>query len=335
MKRLAAERVKGLTMAILCDLFGKSWQAYYKHGNTLEKQLKTEQIVLEFVREIRAIDPGIGGEKIHLIYLRRFGRDYDYMVGRTKMESILSKYGLNIRKRIRKPRTTDSSHGLPTWPNLIKDIIPVRKNQIWVTDITYIPIWIDYDKGEYIFCYLTLITDYYTKEIVGWCVGDSLEAKYCIESLTMALERLVGEPEVDLILHSDRGTQFVSYAYTSVVLGTEGIRISMTECGDPKDNAVAERANGIVKNELLKDFAFRSIGEVIKAVRRAVEFYNNERPHLSLDNMTPAQAAKRSGRIQKRWRSYREEWLDSLAVHVGATTLTQQTLDLVEQAQKG
>ena len=92
---------------------------------------------------------------------------------------------------------------------------------------------------------------------------------------------------------------------------------------------------GIMKNELLKDFAFRSIEEVRKAVRRAVEFYNNERPHLSLDNMTPAEAAMQTGRLKKRWRSYREEWLDSLQVKPGATTLEQQTLDLVEQARQG
>lgn len=332
MKKLAAEKVEGQTMAIICRLFGKSWQAYYQHGDTLERQLKTEEIIVQFILEIRQLDPGIGGEKLQLIYQRRFGKDYEYMVGRTKMEAIISKYGPNVRKRIRKPRTTDSSHGLPTWPNLIKELIPVRKNQVWVTDITYIPIWLDYEKGTYIFCYLTLITDYYTKEIIGWSVGDSLETKYCIESLEMALDRLAEEDTVDLILHSDRGTQFVSYAYTSILLGVEGIRISMTENSDPKDNAVAERENGIMKNELLKDFAFRSIEEVRKAVRRAVEFNNNERPHLSLDNMTPAEAAKQTGRLKKRWRSYREEWLDSLQVKPGATTLEQQTLDLVEQA---
>lgn len=322
-------------MALLCKLFGKSWQAFYQHRDTLDKQLQIEAAVLQFVKETRRKDPGIGGAKLHYMYERQFGKDFEYMVGRTKMENILSKYDLNVRKRTRKPRTTDSSHGLPTWPNLIKEVMPIRKNQIWVTDITYIPLWADDEDKPHAHCFLTLITDYYTKEIVGWCVGKNLEAKYCIESLKMALERLVEEDSVDLILHSDRGSQFVSAAYSGIVLGTEGIRISMTETGDPKDNAVAERANGIIKNELLKDFAFQSIDEVKKAVKRAIKFYNNERPHMSINNMTPREAAKHQGRIRKLWKSYREEWLDSLQVREGATTLQQQTPNLVEQSDIG
>lgn len=151
-------------MGLLCRLFGKSWQAYYQHRDTLSKQLLTEEMVLQFIREIREHDPGIGGEKLHAMYLGRFGRDYEYMVGRDKMEMIIAENNLNVRKPRRKPRTTDSSHGLPTYPNLIKELIPTRKNQVWVTDITYIPIWISED--EYIFCYLSIISDYYTKEII-------------------------------------------------------------------------------------------------------------------------------------------------------------------------
>lgn len=319
-----------MNMPTLCRLFGKSYQAYYKHKDSLPKQIKTETMVVQFVKEIRRIDPGIGTEKLHLLYMRRFGKDYEYMVGRDKMEDILSKYNLKLKKSRRKPRTTDSAHGYPTYTNLIKDIIPAKKNHIWVADITYIPIWVDMRDDRYYFCYLSMLTDYYTKEIIGWSVGESLEARYCIEALENALERLCEEDEIRLIHHSDRGVQYASSQYVSI-LEEAGIDISMTECGDPKDNAVAERINGIIKNELLKDFAFHSIKEVRKAVARAVDFYNNERPHMSLNYMTPSQAARQSGQLAKKWISYRERYLRSLQVSDGATIFAQQTLNLVEQ----
>ena len=143
------------------------------------------------------------------------------------------------------------------------------------------------------------------KEIVGWCVGETLEARFTIEALEMALERLDPNGEYDLIHHSDRGVQYASFAYTDI-LKSRGIRVSMTECGDPKDNAVAERVNGIIKNELLMGTKFRNIDEVKTAVASAINFYNNERPHMSLDWMTPAEAALCSGELKKKWVSYRE-----------------------------
>lgn len=305
-------------MPFLCRLFGKSYQAYYKHHNSVEKQLATEMMVLRFIKEMRLKDPGIGGEKLHYLYKQRFGENYEYTVGRDKMESIISKYGLNVRKTRKRPRTTDSGHGLPTYPNLVKNVIPERRTQIWVSDITYIPVWRYPGEDERNFCYLSLITDCYTKEIVGWCVAHTLEAKHSIEALYMALERLCGEEPFHLIHHSDRGVQYASAEYVNILKQAD-IEISMTECGDPKDNAVAERVNGIIKNELLKDFAFYSIEEVRKAVAKAVDFYNNERPHMSLNNMTPSQAAKCTGRLQKKWTSYRERYLDSLVIQPGAT----------------
>ncbi len=165
--------------------------------------------------------------------------------------------------------------------------------------------------GEYDFCYLSIVTDYYTKEIIGWCVGETLEARFAIEALKMALQRLGGQPADGLIHHSDRGVQYASYAYTDL-LKSNNIRISMTECGDPKDNAVAERVNNTVKNELLLGMTFCSIGEVRKAVKAAIDFYNNERPHMSLNWQTPAQAALCTGEIEKKWISYREKAIKDL-----------------------
>ena len=161
-------------MGLLCRLFGKSWQAYYQHKDTSAKQRLTEEMVVEFVREIRTYDRGIGGAKLHEIYVRRFGSHYAHMVGRDKMMDIIARNNLQVRMPRKKPRTTDSAHGLPTYPNLVKEIIPTRKNQVWVTDITYVPIWLN--DNEYIFCYVSIITDAYTKEIISWYVGESLEA---------------------------------------------------------------------------------------------------------------------------------------------------------------
>ncbi len=285
-------------------------------------------MAIHFIREIRLLDPGIGGDKIHQIYRQRFGADYEYMVGRDKMEAIIARNGLNVRKPKRRPRTTDSTHGLPTYPNLVKDLMPIHKNQLWVTDITYIPIWLP--DGSYTFCYLSMITDYYTKEIIAWYVGETMEAWCSVECLTKALDTLGPDAPTDLIHHSDRGVQYVSAAYTSLLIEA-GIRISMTESGDPKDNAVAERQNSTVKNELLKDIKFRSIGEVRRALDKAIAFYNNERPHMSLNNMTPHQAASCKGKIQKKWTSYREKYLENLEIQEGACTFAPQTLDMIEQ----
>lgn len=107
--------------------------------------------------------------------------------------------------------------------------------------------------------------------------------------------------------------------------------ISMTESSDPKDNAVAERQNNTVKNELLKDIKFHSMGEVRRAMEKAVAFYNNERPHMSLNNMTPRQAASCTGKIQKKWTSYREKYLENLEIQEGACTFAPQTLKTIER----
>ena len=315
-------------MGLLCRLFGKSWQAYYQYRDTLSKQRLKEEMVVQFIMDVRQSDPGIGGEKLHEIYLSRFGADYEYMVGRDKMEAIIAKNNLNVRIPKKRPRTTDSRHGLPTYPDLRKKLIPIRKNQLWVTDITYIPIWLP--EGGYTFCYLSMITDCYTKEIIGWYVGETMEAWCSVECLMKALETLDPDETVNLIHHSDRGIQYVSAAYTSLLLEA-GISISMTESGDPKDNSVAERLNNTIKNELFKDIEFHSIGEVRRAMSKAVDFYNNERPHLSLNNMTPSQASTLTGKIKKKWISYRERHLEKLEIKEGACTFAPQTLNMIER----
>lgn len=287
-------------------MFGKTPQAYHKNKNqSAIKKTAQESFALEFVHRIRKEDPRIGGKKLWRMYRKEFhGRD---RLGRDRFEDMIDRYNLKIRIKIRKPRTTDSTHGMPVFPNLVYAFIPTGINQLWVSDITYIPVWLS--EAEYTFCYLSLITDAYSHEIIGWQVGCSLETRFCSEALKMAFHRLEGldqETIGRLIHHSDRGIQYASREYVSL-LEEKGIKISMTEHGNPKDNAIAERINETIKVEFLKGFRFRTIREVRTAVAKAVDFYNNRRPHMSNDMMTPAEAAECNGELKKWWRSYRDE----------------------------
>lgn len=300
MKNLHAEAPKTHAVGHLCGLLGRTKQAYYKtNEESLMRKLAQAELVTQYVKEIRRLDPGIGGVKLWHMYQKAFGQ----AIGRDRFMEILDTHGLKLRRKLRAPRTTDSTHGLPTYPNLIKPIIPIMPNQIWVGDITYIPIWLS--ETEYRFCYLSMILDAYTEEVCGWSVGATLETIYPIEALKAALERLEGKRPTGLIHHTDRGCQYASREYVSL-LKEYGIRISMTESGDPKDNAQAERINNTMKNELLKGKIFSSLDEVRTAVATAVDFYNTQRPHMSLNMLTPQEASLQTGPIAKRWTSYRE-----------------------------
>lgn len=300
MKNLRSRDAHRYQVRNLCVLFGVTRQAYYKHDDdAMHQKLAQEEIVVQYVKEVRRKDPGLGGIKLWYMYRRAFGGSCP--VGRDRFFQIVSDNDLKVRKRVRKPRTTDSTHGLPLFPNLVREYIPDAPNRLWVSDITYITLWLDEDT--YVFCYLSMILDAYTEEIIGWSVGDTLATACPLAALRMALKRIEGT-DVCLIHHSDRGCQYASREYVSQ-LENHGIRVSMTENGDPRENAQAERINNTVKNELLKDMVFHSIDEVVEALAPAIRFYNNERPHMSIDMMTPAQAASCTGEIGKRWKSYR------------------------------
>jgi len=245
------------------------------------------------------VDPGIGSTKLWYMYKAQFGNDFP--IGRDRFCRIIDENHLKVRMRIRTPRTTDSTHGLPVYPNLIKDFIPNAANQLWVSDITYI--LLSDDNYKYHFCYLSLILDAYTEEIIGWSIGPTLDTSYPIDALNKALRRIDGK-KVNLIHHSDRGCQYASREYVNI-LRKHGINISMTESGDPKDNAQAERINNTIKNELLKDKVFTNIHDVIADVAIAIDFYNNKRPHMSIGMRTPTEASTLKGDRNMLWKSYR------------------------------
>ena len=145
------------------------------------RKLAEETFVVEFIKNIRKKDRGMGGGPLWHKYTDTFGEEHS--VGYNRFYDIIDKYGLKVRKKKRRTRTTDSDHDLPLYPNLVKKLIPLRPNQLWVSDITYMVVYLNGQTGEYDFCYLSLVTDYYTKEIIGWCVGDTLEAKFAINAL--------------------------------------------------------------------------------------------------------------------------------------------------------
>lgn len=278
-------------------------------------RLAKESFVIEFVKKIREIDKGLGGEKLWIKYKHELGETYTF--GRDAFAKILATNNLNVRCKKQKIRTTNSDHDYPKHPDLVKDMLLSRRSQVWVSDITYIPI------GEKKFCFLSIITDAYTKEIVGYFVGETLETIHCLKALDMALASLDKTAELDLIHHSDRGVQYACHLYTKQ-LKSMNIHISMTQSGDPKDNAIAERVNGILKYEFLNHLELTNIIDVRQAVKRAVIFYNEKRPHRSLGMMTPQEAVLYPDKIKKLWKSYKELHLKSKQSPINEVYLCEQ-----------
>jgi transposase InsO family protein len=202
-----------------------------------------------------------------------------------------------VRKKRRKPKTTDSAHWYRRYENLIKEVEINRPCQVWVSDITYL--MVTGDK----FAYLSLITDAYSRKIVGYALCETLAAAGPLSALSMALEtteRNAGP----LIHHSDRGVQYCCSEYTGT-LQKHGISISMSRKGDPYENSIAERVNGILKTIFGLGVVFSTIAQAQSAVEVAVTTYNTVRPHSSCDDLTPEKAHEQSGPLPRRWKNYR------------------------------
>ena len=267
-------------MATLCGLFGKSKQAYYKHKRKSFSELEVEQEILSQVAIFRADMPVIGGLKLYYLVNSVLGDAMD--MGRDKFLNLLHRHKLIIPPR-KTHHTTNSNHIYFKYPNLVKELVVSYVNQVWVSDITYI--YTTDDK----FCYLHLITDAFSRMIIGFVLAPTLEAKYTIEALEQAIHNAGGGNLCGTIHHSDRGVQYCCDDYV-LRLKSHSIRISMTEDSNPTDNGVAERVNGIIKNEFLEPLPTpRTLQEALPMVQHAVHTYNHLRPHLSLDMRTPAQ----------------------------------------------
>jgi len=287
-----SESGEGRGLKVLCRLLGYTRQAYYKQTRRVEQKAFEAEMILQEVERIRAVQKYVGVRKLHYL-TKPFAREHGIELGRDALCELLREHSMLVRKRRRSgPRTTYSAFWMKRYPNLAKDFTPSASNQLWVSDITYIRV----KEG---FAYLSLITDAYSRKIVGYHLSGDLAAKGPAAALRMALR---SNPERDaLIHHSDRGLQYYSGRYMKLI--GDKIRVSMTEKSDPLENAVAERVNGILKQELLAK-SYSSYAEAQREVGQAVSIYNHLRPHLSIDMLTPAVAHTTTGPLQRRWKSY-------------------------------
>ena len=274
-------------------LLGYSRQSYYQGIKFIEQKAFKGDIIIAEVLRHRQHQKRMGTRKL-LHELQEFLLAHQFQIGRDALFNLLAQRGLLVTKRKRKGCvTTLSRHRFKKHPNLIQGFIPIAPNQLWVSDITYIHVGNE-------FAYLSLITDVYSHKIVGFYLSKDLSAQGPLKALKMAL---AGNKNIEnLIHHSDRGVQYCCDAYVKL-LNDNQIKISMTQNSDPRENAVAERVNGILKIELLEE-VFADFVAAQHAIAVACSTYNHLRPHGSIDNLKPADAHQQSGALIKRWKNY-------------------------------
>ena len=282
---------RNISLARLCRLLGVTRQAFYKHFWEVSDVTVEHQLVLNQVHEIRLIHPAVGVRKLHHL-LQPFLLETQVKMGRDAIFDLLAANKLLVRKRRRKISTTQSHHWLKKYPNLIKDWRPSQPNQLWVADITYVPL----TNG---FLYLSLITDAYSHKIMGYAVADNLEAMHTTKALQMALNNIEEVPE-HLIHHSDRGIQYCSFDYVDMLKGSN-IQISMTENGDPLENPIAERVNGILKDEYLRHYPLTDLRQLTELMADVIDRYNRLRPHQSINLTTPNEVHEKQLLINRSW----------------------------------
>ena len=277
-----------------CRLFGKTRQAFYDHNRRDSDEQLHAALIIDYVRSIRASIPGIGGLKLHMMIKEKL-QLHHITIGRDRFFDLLREHGLLIKRRKRFVQTTCSNHPYRKWTNLTIDKAVTATEQLWVSDITYLRI----DNS---FVYLSLITDVYSRKIVGYHLSQQLKAKGCIIALKKAIASLSSSLDNrQLIHHSDRGIQYCCEPYVTI-LKENNISISMTQTSSPYDNAIAERVNGILKHQLGLGKTFKNYNTAVEAVSKAVAAYNQLRPHMSISNLTPEKAHFTNQKISKTWK---------------------------------
>ncbi len=268
-------RRRRISIDKLCTYMDISRQAFYKRKKIVEKELLEEELIIQEVIKIRGMAPRLGGRKIYYLLKKS---DFPLRIGRDKFFKLLKGYRLLIRPKKQYVRTTQSNHYYRVYNNLIKDLTVSKPGKVLVSDITYL-------RSLEGFSYLFLVTDVYSRKVLGYHLSKTLETKEALTALQMALKKI--DPQ-NTIHHSDRGIQYCSNEYIKL-LKSQGISISMGEAGNPYENAIAERLNGILKYEFNLNIKFPSFQLAKKAVDEAVDIYNSFRPHLSLNYLTPDQ----------------------------------------------
>lgn len=290
--KLKTNEIAKVSVVSLCRLFGVSRQAFYQREELSQKGHAQALLVLDLVLAFRREIPGLGTRKLHLL-LRDSLLDSGIKLGRDKLHRLLQDHDLILHQQRHAPKTTDSMHRFKKYPNLLIDRVIDRPLQVWVSDITYL--YIGFSFG-----YLSLITDAYSKKIVGYCLHPYLNTEGCLIALEMALTQWK-KGESELIHHSDRGSQYCSFQYVRKLQGA-GISISMTQHGDPYENAIAERVNGILKTDFHLNRVYATFEEASRAVAISVHNYNHLRPHMSCNYLTPAVAHLTDQPLKKHWK---------------------------------
>lgn len=276
----------------LCRSLGVSRQAHYRQAHRSERVLQGLTEVVELVRGIRATQPKLGGGKLYTILAPRIAA-LPVAFGRDRFFELLSREGLTLRKRKRRVRTTMSRHGLPVYRDLVKGRQVNAPGRVWVADITYWPV----REGFY---FIFLITDACSRKIIGHQVARGMSGEHALAALRIAQNNSPHDLN-GIIHHSDRGKQYCFGQYVRQLMQA-GMQVSMTESSDPRDNAVAERVNGILKNELLAHHKVHDIDQARQLLDDAVHIYNTQRPHLSCDLQYPEQAHRLDHGLNRRWK---------------------------------
>lgn len=248
-----------------------SRQGYYKQLQAGWHQCIKDELVVEVVQGARCKNKKLGVRKIY----EKFGaqiHDINASLGRDKLFTLLRRRGLLIRRRRKYARTTESRHRFRKHTNMIKAFRAGKPHQAWVADMTFI-------RTAHGFIYLFLLTDVYSRKIVGWHLTKSPDVASAIKAMRMAIGQ--SPDSKGLIHHSDRGFQYCSPAYVKI-LESHQIVISMGEVGNCYENAMAERVNGILKDEYGLDATFKDISEALRVTREGIRDYNEQRPHWSL-----------------------------------------------------
>lgn len=277
-----------------CALLGISRQSYYRQQRVQERKAIEQEIVIQLVKEVRQKLPRAGARMLYAM-LKEDLSNMGIKIGRDALFSLLSEHNMLIRRKKRKIFTTDSNHSFRIYGNLIKDMEIIKPNQVWVSDITYFRVTDN-------FVFISLITDAYSKKILGYNASNNLGGVNALRALKMAITQ-APYPLMKIIHHSDRGVQYCCKDYIKT-LKKSHLKISMAARGNPLENAVAERINGTIKNDFLYHYKVQNLIQTKAALQKAVRIYNNERPHSSIGYLTPSLAHQRvNGGLKNMWKS--------------------------------
>ncbi len=281
----------------LCRFFGKSRQAYYQMLRRKDSVGAEKEIIISYVHKCRKEMPNIGTRKLYYL-LESPLESSGIKCGRDKLFSLLRQAGLLHKRKKARRCYTQSMPISRYFPNLIKDLTVIEPEVVWVSDMTGLPV----RDG---LGYLTLTTDMYSKQVMGYNLQRTKHSIGALTTLRMALQSRK-YPERQLIHHSDGGGEYFNHSFLKLLKDSH-VKVSCTAPSSPHENSVAERINGILKQEFLLTEDIRSYDDILRILPKAIRIYNENRPHLSIDMKTPVEAHCCSGILKKRWRTYRRK----------------------------